>query len=165
MWRVSGPYNEAVQWNQLFFQTTLGFSVRNKKSFNRQEDPMNNSFQILSGGREIWPLEWIAWLNWRGLALGPVRKMSKGKRQIPLWKQEPNPPQLYRKMEFWLFPLPYYVFIFYWARGRKGGRVIYWTLQFQISVIQLLANVGVGHNWFLQLLPLTSPQKIRRLKK
>lgn len=29
---------------------------------------------------------------------GPSRKMSKEKRQIPLWKQEPNPPQPYRKV-------------------------------------------------------------------
>lgn len=120
---------------------------------------MNNSFQVWSGGSEIWPLEWIAWLNWRGHAIGPVRKASKGKRQIPLGKQEPNSPQLYRKMEFWLSPLPYYIFVFYWARARKRRRVIYWTLPFQIGVIQLLANMGVGRNWFLQLHPLTPSNK------
>lgn len=87
-------------------QQHRGFPRQTKKPLSRQEDSINNSLQILPGGREIWPLEWTAWLNWRGLAIGPVRKMSKGKSKSHFGSKSQT---LHSCTEKWNSDFPHYL--------------------------------------------------------
>lgn len=108
--------------NRLLFNNKPEFSLKNKnkKSFEADKRiPQTIPFQFCPAAEKFGLLkEQFGSIGGDSLN-GPSRKTSKGKRQIPLRKQEPNPPQLYRKRNPDFPPLPSYICVLLHQRKRR----------------------------------------------
>lgn len=114
--------------NRLFYNNKPQFSLKNEnqKSFEADKRiPQTIPFRFCPAAEKSGLLkEQFGSIGGDSLN-GPSRKTSKGKRQIPLRKQEPKPPQLYREMESWLSPLPSYICVLLRQRKkRKESRLL-----------------------------------------
>lgn len=92
---------------------------------------------------------------------GPSMKTSNGKRQIPLRKQEPNPPQLYRKNVIPTFPITllHICILLRQRKKRKESHLLNSPVSNQHHSI-----IGKRGDW-PQLVSSAAPKKPERPKK
>lgn len=92
---------------------------------------------------------------------GPSRKTSKGKKQIPLQKQEPSPPQLYRKMQFLFSPITLLHICILLCQGKNGKES-----DSRNSPVSNQHHSIIGkHGYWPQLVSSATPKKPKRPKK